>query len=186
VIARDGWHGLRMEAVAREAGVSKALVHYYFSTRRALLRAAFAHSEELANERAERELARLATPAKRLEHYLALDFADDPVFAENRALWTEVWSGMREDVELRPDVEQRYRAWVDRIAELVRDVSAELPAEAVALRLAALVDGLESLLLLRFVTPERARALLSEGIANELAAAGANPGARALVTSRGD
>ena len=28
VIARDGWHGLRMDAVAREAGVSKALVHY--------------------------------------------------------------------------------------------------------------------------------------------------------------
>ena len=38
VIARDGWTGLRMDAVAREAGVSKALVHYYFATRKGLLR----------------------------------------------------------------------------------------------------------------------------------------------------
>ena len=28
VVVREGAHGLRMAAVAREAGVSKALVHY--------------------------------------------------------------------------------------------------------------------------------------------------------------
>jgi AcrR family transcriptional regulator len=36
VVVREGAHGLRMAAVAQEAGVSKALVHYYF-TRRDLL-----------------------------------------------------------------------------------------------------------------------------------------------------
>ena len=33
VVVRDGAHGLRMAGVAKEAGVSKALVHYYFATR---------------------------------------------------------------------------------------------------------------------------------------------------------
>ncbi len=32
VIAREGADGLRMGAVAREAGVSSALIHYYFAT----------------------------------------------------------------------------------------------------------------------------------------------------------
>ena len=34
----EGAHGLRMASVAAEAGVSKALVHYYFATRQELLR----------------------------------------------------------------------------------------------------------------------------------------------------
>src|SRR5712691_1090472 len=46
VVVREGAHGLRMATVAEEAGVSKALVHYYFSTRQELLRNAFAWSEE--------------------------------------------------------------------------------------------------------------------------------------------
>jgi len=41
VIARDGAEGLRMAAVAREAGVSSALLHYYFATREDLIRLAF-------------------------------------------------------------------------------------------------------------------------------------------------
>ena len=45
VIVREGAHGLRMASVADEAGVSKALVHYYFATRQELLRSAFAFSE---------------------------------------------------------------------------------------------------------------------------------------------
>ena len=115
VIARDGWTGLRMNAVAREAGVSKALVHYYFATRKGLLRSAFGHSEDLANARVELELARLEDPSERLEQFLLLVLADEPVFAENRALWSEVWSGMRLDAEIRPDVELRYGCWIDRL-----------------------------------------------------------------------
>ena len=46
VVARDGAHGLHMKAVAEEAGVSKALVHYYFATRQELLRRTFVHAEQ--------------------------------------------------------------------------------------------------------------------------------------------
>jgi AcrR family transcriptional regulator len=35
--ARDGWGGTSMPAVAREAGVDPALVHYYFDSKEALL-----------------------------------------------------------------------------------------------------------------------------------------------------
>jgi AcrR family transcriptional regulator len=174
VIGREGANGLRMEAVAREAGVSKALVHYYHATRRELLRAAFLYSEDRANARVEAELALLETGAERLERYLVLDLDREPVFHENRALWSEAWSLMRLDQALRPEVERQYRAWTDRIVGLVEEghadgsIPAHVDTEHAAGRLAALVDGLESQLLLGVVTPERAAETVREAIALEL------------------
>ena len=46
VIAREGADGLRMGTVAREAGVSSALLHYYFDTRADLLMQAFEHADD--------------------------------------------------------------------------------------------------------------------------------------------
>jgi AcrR family transcriptional regulator len=174
VVARDGWGGLRMEAVGREAGVSKALVHYYFSTRRELLRAAFEHSENRANARLEVELALLETPAARLERFLLLDLDDDAVFVENRALWTEVCGGMRSDGGLRPRVEARYRAWVRQLTKLIDDareggaLTSDDRAGDLALRLVALVDGIESILELGLIRAERARLLARDSIRSEL------------------
>lgn len=175
VIARDGWTGLRMDAVAREAGVSKALVHYYFRTRTGLLRASFGHSEDIANARVELELARLEDPSERLDQFLLLVLADEPVFAENRALWSEIWSGMRLDAEIKPDVELRYGVWIDWLCELIAEQAeaVDLPEDEVrraAWRLASALDGIEGLMLLGLVDRETAESLLRESISRELAA----------------
>jgi len=172
VIARDGWAGLRMDAVARQAGVSKALVHYYFQTRKGLLRAAFGHSEDLSIAAVEAELATIDDPRARLEQYLLLVLDDRRVYAENRALWSEVWSGIRFDAEIRPDVKLRYLFWIDRLAELVDDC---LPpddagmAQNTAWRLAASLDGVEGLMLLDLVSHKKATELILEVVARALA-----------------
>jgi len=83
VVAREGTHGLRMEAVAREAGVSKALVHYYFATRRELLRAAFAYVDDRWRARVADELVLAATGADRLERFLLLYVDDEMVPGEH-------------------------------------------------------------------------------------------------------
>ena len=174
VIARDGWAGLRMDAVAREAGVSKALVHYYFSTRKELLRAAFGHSEDIANAGVEAELAGVDDPRARLEQYLLLVLDDRPVFAENRALWSEVWSGIRLNADIRPDVEKRYRFWIDRLTELIDENRDENPAAAsaetrnAAWQLAASLDGIEGLMLLGLVSNETAGDLVRQSVAATL------------------
>lgn len=158
-----------MEAVAREAGVSKALVHYYFATRRELLRAAFRHAQDRARAHVDAELVEVPTAAERLERFLLLELDDASVFAESRALWSEAWSSMLLDEELRPDVEEIYGRWVDQLTGLVEAayadaaLTAEHPGD-VALRLAALVDGLESLLLLGFVSRDQACSLVLDGI----------------------
>lgn len=142
-------------------------------TRDGLLRAAFAHSEDKANARVEAEIALAPSAAARLERFLVLDFEDEAVFSENRALWSEVWAGMRVDEQLRPEVEERYRAWLERLVELVEEAAEEQSLarsshEDAACRLAALVDGVDSLLLVGLLTPEKARRLIRESIASEL------------------
>src|SRR5690349_22384075 len=80
VVVREGAHGLRMASVADEAGVSKALVHYYFSTRQELLRSAFAFSESRLDQLVEDEIAGLATGVDRLERALLVSIdADTPI-----------------------------------------------------------------------------------------------------------
>jgi AcrR family transcriptional regulator len=174
VVVREGAHGLRMAAVATEAGVSKALVHYYFATRRELLRSAFSWSEEQWRAALAERLASLPTGAERLEQ--ALLMAVDPAepFAGHRALWNEVWSSLRFDDELRPMVDASYRDWLERLASLVRegreDGSIERTVEPrqTAWRLAALGDGIDSMLYLELLKRERARSLLRGGIRREL------------------
>jgi AcrR family transcriptional regulator len=174
VIARDGAHGLRMDAVAREAGVSKALVHYYFQRRLDLLRQAFAYSEGLVQARVDAELALLRSGAEKLERFLVLYVDDESVFAENRALWNEAWSSMRLDEEVRPEVEHVYRAWVTRVRSLVEEGLADgsipkrVDPEAASIRLTAIADGLDSLLMLGIIEPDRARALVRASVDAEL------------------
>jgi AcrR family transcriptional regulator len=145
-------------------------------TRDALLREAFSRSEDRANARVEAEVALAASPVEQLERFLLLDFEEEAVFSENRALWSEVWAGMRLDKNLRPDVEERYREWLERLVDLVEEAAEEraLPGgshEDIAYRLAALIDGVDSLLLVGLVSTEKARALVRESVTNELGAA---------------
>jgi AcrR family transcriptional regulator len=182
VIGREGAHRLRIDAVAREAGVSKALVHYYFATRRELIRAAFLYSDDRANARIEAELAVQDTAAQRLERFLLLDLDDQPVFAESRALWSEAWSLMRLDDLLRPEVERLYRAWNDRLLGLLEEGQGDgsippgVDADGAARRLSAVVDGLESQLLLGLVTSDHAAEIVKGTLDRELARAPAGAG----------
>ena len=155
-------------------GRLEALVHYYFTTRRELLRYAFGYAEERARDRVQAELERLPTGAEKLERFLLLYVDDESVFRENRALWNEAWSSMRLDEDLRPEVEGVYRGWVERLEELLEEGRADgsigphvVPADA-ALRLTAVADGLDSLMLLGLVERDRARAQVLRAIALEL------------------
>lgn len=174
VIVREGAHGLRMARVADEAGVSKALVHYYFSTRQELLRNAFAFSEKRWQAAVDADIAEVATGAAKLERVLLVSIGTEPPFSEQRALWNEVWSSLRADDELRPVVERSYRAWLDGVVGLIEEgradgsIPAGVEATAAGWRLAAVADGLDSLLYLGLVDRKQARELIRSSIAREL------------------
>jgi AcrR family transcriptional regulator len=179
VIARDGAHGLHMRAVADEAGVSKALVHYYFATRQELLRRAFGHAEHALDAMVEAELAGLDTGRLRLERVLLLGLEASTAAPDGRGLWNEVWSSATFDPALRPLMRDWYSTWLGRLHALVeeglRDGSIrplDDPA-SVAWRLGALADGVESLLYLEVVDPDGAAGMVLDAVARELSPPGA-------------
>ena len=174
VIVRDGAHGLRMASVAREAQVSKALVHYYFATRQELLRSALEFSEQRWHAALDDQLEPLPNAAAKLERMLLAGIEPDLPFSEQRALGNEIWSNLRSDDELRPLVERSYRSWLARLVGLIDDgradgsIPASVDAEPAGWRLAAAADGLDSLLYLGLVDRERAARLMRGAIALEL------------------
>ncbi len=173
VVVSGGAGDLRIGSVAEAAGVSRTLVHYYFTTRQELLRATFAYAEDLRVAALDTELAALATGAERAERALLRTI--DPKLEETPALWNEVWSSLRYDDELRPLVQERYRAWAERIVHLLDEgrvdgsVPADLDLPDAGWRLAAAADGLDSIVYLGLVERARARELLISCIRLELA-----------------
>jgi AcrR family transcriptional regulator len=174
VVVAGGASDLRIGSVAQEAGVSRTLVHYYFTTRQELLRATFAYAEDLRIAALDVELASIETGAERTERALLRTI--EPELEETPALWNEVWSSLRYDSELRPLVQERYRAWADRIVRLLdegrRDgsVPASVDPAGAGWRLAAAADGLDSILYLGLLDREGARELLGSCLRRELAA----------------
>ena len=174
VVVREGAHGLRIASVAREAGVSKALVHYYFTSRSELLRSAFAWSDQRWHAALADELAQVPTAGGRVERALLIGIDADEPFSGQRALGNEVWSSLRYDDELRPLVDGSYRAWLDLLVELIDEgrndgsVAAGVDAAEAAWRLVAIGDGVDSMLYVGLIDRERARRLVVASVRREL------------------
>jgi AcrR family transcriptional regulator len=174
VVVAGGASDLRIGSVAQEAGVSRTLVHYYFTTRQELLRATFAYAEDLRIAALEAELADIETGAERAERALVRTI--EPELEETPALWNEVWSSLRYDEELGPLVQERYHAWIDRIVRLLDEgrgdgsVPHSVDPVAAGWRLAAAADGLDSISYLGILGQNEALELLASCFRRELAA----------------
>ena len=169
VIAERGCDGMRMGDVARAAGVSSALVHYYFDTRSELLRRAFLFADDQVDVFVHAAVARCETPREQLETAVLSYLADDDAVEQSWRIWSEMLRAALYETALRPDVEKSYRSWVDEVAAHVRACAGgALDDEAIALRLCALVDGLAQQALLGGVGRARARALVRHAIESEL------------------
>jgi AcrR family transcriptional regulator len=169
VIAERGCDGMRMGDVARAAGVSSALVHYYFDTRSELLRRAFLYADEQVDAFVHGAVAGCDTPRERLETAVLSYLVDDAAVEQSWRIWSEMLRAALYEPSLRPDVEQSYRSWVEEVAGHVRDsAQASVDDEAIALRLCALVDGLAQQALLGGIGRARARALVRHAIESEL------------------
>jgi AcrR family transcriptional regulator len=174
VIAREGADGLRMGTVAREAGVSSALLHYYFDTRADLLMQAFEHADVKADEAAEEAIADIPRAVDRLRRLLLIYAGADAVFRDDWVLWVEMWRSSIFDERLAASVRRSSTTWIEQIEGLIeqaRDegsVRPDVPVADATQRLAALVDGLGLQILSGVTTHERAADLILGALTNEL------------------
>ncbi|MGW5776333.1 TetR/AcrR family transcriptional regulator [Streptomyces sp. NPDC003863] len=174
VIARRGIRGLRVEELAGEAGVSTALIYYYFKDRSGILR----HTLEFINDRAERYTAERApdapplTPREELEETLLLELQDTVEVRENSAAWGELRASAVFDELLREDLARATLTWTQEVAVLLGQVQPMASAAALASageRLTALLEGLSMRWLGGGIRIEHARDLMRGAIEAELA-----------------
>jgi len=174
VIAREGADGLRMGTVAREAGVSSALLHYYFDTRADLLMQAFDHADVKADQAAEAALEGIPGAADRLRRLLLIYAGADAVFRDDWVLWVEMWRSAIFDERLAESVRRSASSWIEQIQGLIQEaieegsVPAEVDTEEAALRLAALVDGVGLQILSGITTHARGAELILGALRTEL------------------
>ena len=146
-VAKRGAAGSTFEHVAREAGVSRGLLHYYFGTKERLL-------VEVVRRDAEIRVARLDEPLEKAE---TVDDVIDVLLAsltdliENEPtfflLLYELFSAGRRNPEIQHEVGQLFEATRSHVAKVFRSkedegiLSLRFDAEAVVAYLLAVADG---------------------------------------------
>jgi len=174
VIARQGADGLRMGTVAREAGISSALIHYYFDTRADLLLQAFEHADRQADDFTRRAIAGIPKAIDRLERVLLLYGGINQELREDWVLWVEMWRSALFDDRLAESVRRSTEGWVSQIAGLIEEsraegsVPADVDSRTAGIRLAALIDGLGLQLLSHVIDEDDAGVLIRRALRLEL------------------
>ncbi len=147
-VARRGISGSTFEHVAREAGVSRGLLHYYFGTKERLL-------VEVVRRDTEHRIARLDEPLGKagtvddVLHALVASLEDsiqnDPGFW---VLLFDLFTAGRRNPEIQREVGELFARTRDHVVEIFRAKEAEgvlnlrLDADAVVALLFALADGI--------------------------------------------
>jgi AcrR family transcriptional regulator len=174
VIARSGAAGLRMGEVAREAGVSSALLHYYFATRHELLLRAFAFADTRVDAHVLALVGDEGSGRERLETLLTAYLSPDPVVTEDWVVWSELWRSARFDETLRVLLHEADGEWVGQVAALLRtgiadgSIDASVEIDDSAIRLISLVDGLGTRVLAGVLERRDAVRLIERSLIREL------------------
>jgi AcrR family transcriptional regulator len=150
VISARGYADTRIADVAERAGVSPALVIYYFKIKDQLLTEAIRYYEDAWYAIGQRRMQRLASAAARLEEFVAMScLADDELEPEPAwQLWLDFWAQAARNDEVGRVREKSDERWRAIIAALVQEgqqsgeFRGEIDAVDFAICLSSLLDGL--------------------------------------------
>jgi AcrR family transcriptional regulator len=120
-VGTRGAAGATFDHVAREAGVSRGLLHYYFGSKERLLVEVVRHDTELRVANLEHNLA-TATTLDAVVEVLVTQvrsfLAEDPA---SQAVIYEMFSASRHNEELRVEMAQLFKQTRDHIADALRE-----------------------------------------------------------------
>jgi AcrR family transcriptional regulator len=140
-VARRGVAGSTFDHVAREAGVSRGLLHYYFGTKERLLAEVVRHDTEVRLQLLHEQLATAATPDDVFDRLVAS--LEDLVDREPHliALIFELFALSRRHEEIATEFAELVRRGRGQLADILRDKQSEG-----ALRLGAEPDDVADVL----------------------------------------
>ncbi|MCI9889840.1 TetR family transcriptional regulator C-terminal domain-containing protein [Micrococcales bacterium 31B] len=164
LIARKGYHNVRMQDVASDCGVSTAAVHYHFASRDLLLVSAMEYVIGQDFQRNSAALASVSTSLERLELFVDLLLPDNDVMRDDWSLWLQFWTERITNEKLRTLYNEFHAQWLESVTHLVRRGQqrgefAPVDAAQFAATFVALADGLALRVLTRDpeVTPATMR-----------------------------
>jgi AcrR family transcriptional regulator len=146
-VGTRGAAGSTFDHVAREAGVSRGLLHYYFGSKERLLVEVVRHDCDVRIAAMEERLSQAHSVdaiVQALVHGLEEFIEDEP---GSQAVTYEMLSASRHSEEIRAELAELYRRWRERLAEVLRQkerdgvVHLQADPESVAAVLFALGDG---------------------------------------------
>jgi AcrR family transcriptional regulator len=146
-VGTRGAAGSTFDHVAREAGVSRGLLHYYFGSKERLLVEVVRHDCEVRIAGMEERLAEAGTVDEIIEALVV--GLEEFIEGEpgSQAVIYEMLSASRHSEEIRAELAELYRRWRADLAELLREkerdgvIKLQADAESVASVLFALGDG---------------------------------------------
>jgi AcrR family transcriptional regulator len=174
VVRTRGFAGARVSDIAEAAGTSQGLVLYHFHSLAGELDAALNLLEDEFYDDLARDLQEQVGPVERLRHMADLGAGLGPAVGDWR-LWLELWVRALHDPDARETRESLDRRWRTALREVIEEgvaagEFAPSDADAAAIRLASLMDGLAIQLALEDpdMTPERLADLWWDAAALEL------------------
>jgi len=149
VISARGYADTRIADVAERAGVSPALVIYYFKTKDQLLTEAIRYYEDNWYADGQRRMAGLATAAARLEEFVAMSCLseEDPEPDSSWQLWLDFWAQAARNAEVAGVRQKSDERWRQVISSLVQEGQEagefrDVDVASFAIYLSTLLDGL--------------------------------------------
>ena len=146
-VGKRGAAASTFDHVAREAGVSRGLLHYYFGSKERLLVEVVRHDAAERTSSMDERLARAQSPNEIVDALVVglEEFLQDD--AGGQAVIYELLSASRHSEEIRAELADLYRQWRERLAGWLRTKEREgvirlgAEPEAVASILFSLGDG---------------------------------------------
>jgi AcrR family transcriptional regulator len=164
VIAEKGLCDTGIKDVADRAGTSPALVIYYFGKKDVLLAEALSFADEGFYAQTADAVAKMSSARDRLVELVrsSCSVGEAEEDFDEWVLWLDLWARAPRDPDVARDRQALDRRWRTSITEIVRDGQAagefaRVDAELFALRLAALMDGLAILVVLKDPDVDRER-----------------------------
>jgi len=146
-VGKRGAAGSTFDHVAREAGVSRGLLHYYFGSKEQLLVEVVRHDCDVRNRNMDERLERAGSVEEILDALVVglNEFIEDD--AGGQAVIYEMLSASRHSEEIRAELAELYRQWRERLGGWLRVkehegvIRLQAEPEAIASILFALGDG---------------------------------------------
>ena len=167
LIARRGYHNVRVSDIARYCGTSTATVHYHFPSKEAALHAALEYYAQRFRAQLDEEFSRASSARDKLRRLVEVQLplsADD---IDEWSVWIQFWTQAMLEPELQAAQQRIYSGWYQVVVELLHEcqsegLAPEADVEALADRFTAMVDGLAIQILAHSteMRPDRMRALL--------------------------